>query len=322
MPSSRNRLPTMSRSPQQIELTLDEPDSRLDQALAAALPELSRVQIQRLIKEGQVRVAGLAKIKASLKLTGGEQVTVSLPALQETELVAEAIPLDIVFENGELVVVNKPAGMVVHPAAGHDSGTLVNAILAHCPDLTGVGGERRPGIVHRLDKETSGLIIVAKHDQALRHLQDQFRTRTIRKIYLALVDGRPEPAEARIDAPIGRDPKARKRMTVIRGGSAKAREAQTTYQVERYYEEHALVHCYPHTGRTHQIRVHMAWIGHPLVGDKVYGRRRPSLPLKRHFLHATALEFQLPANDETIRLEAPLPADLQTLLDQLEARSA
>lgn len=311
----------MSRSPQPIELTLHEPDSRLDQALATALPELSRVQIQRLIKAGQISVAGSNKVKASQKLAGGERVTILLPAVQASDLVAEAIPLDILFEDEDLLVVNKPAGMVVHPAAGHESGTLVNAVLAHCPDLKGVGGERRPGIVHRLDKETSGLIIVAKHDQALRFLQDQFRERTIRKTYLALVEGQPEPAEARIDAPIGRDPKARKRMAVIRGGSATAREAQTTYKVERYYEEHALVRCYPHTGRTHQIRVHMAWIGHPLVGDKVYGRRRPTLPLKRHFLHAAALQFMLPVNGNTVQLAAPLPPELQTVIDKLEARS-
>ncbi|MCA9985485.1 MAG: RluA family pseudouridine synthase [Anaerolineales bacterium] len=309
----------MSQSPQPIELTLHEPDSRLDQALAAALPELSRVQIQRLIKDGQITVDGASKVKASQKLAGGERVTIRLPAAQETDLVAEAIPLDILFEDEDLLVVNKPAGMVVHPAAGHDSGTLVNAVLAHCPDLKGVGGEKRPGIVHRLDKETSGLIIVAKHDQALRYLQDQFRERTIRKTYLALVEGHPEPAEARIDAPIGRDPKARKRMAVIRGGSATAREAQTTYKVDRYYEEHALVRCFPHTGRTHQIRVHMAWVGHPLVGDKVYGRRRPTLPLKRHFLHAAALQFALPASGEVVQLEAPLPADLQSVIDKLEA---
>ena len=307
----------MKPSPQQIELTLDRPHSRLDQALADALPELSRVQVQRLIKEGLVRLAGISKVKPSMKLAGGERVTVTLPAVAETDLIAEDIPLTIIYEDKDLLVVDKPAGMVVHPAVGHESGTLVNAVLYHCPDLKGVGGERRPGIVHRLDKDTSGLILVAKHDLALRHLQDQFRERTVKKTYRALVEGHPEPAEAVIDAPIGRDPKARKRMAVIRGGSATARDAQTTYRVDAYFAAHALISCYPHTGRTHQIRVHMAWIGHPLAADSVYGRRKVTVPLKRHFLHAAAIQFVLPASGEVVRFKAPLPTDLQQVIDAL-----
>ncbi|MCO5192524.1 MAG: RluA family pseudouridine synthase [Anaerolineae bacterium] len=302
-----------------LAFSLDLPGKRLDQALAQTMPDWSRVQWQRYIKEGFVTVNG-APAKPSMRLEGGEQIVAALPPVADTELVAEAIPLDIRYEDDDMLVVNKSADMVVHPAAGHDSGTLVNAVLHHCPDLPGIGGERRPGIVHRLDKDTSGLIVIAKNDNALRYLQNQFKERTVEKEYLALVDGLIHPSQALIDAPIGRDPRQRKKMTVIPpGSSASSRPAQTSYVAETFFEDHTLVRCDLHTGRTHQIRVHLAYIGFPIVGDTVYGRRKPSLQLRRQFLHAAVLTIRRPSDDQPLRLEAELPADLQAIIDQLTA---
>jgi 23S rRNA pseudouridine1911/1915/1917 synthase len=298
--------------------TPDQSGERLDKLLADLFPEQSRAQWQRHIKEGNVRLNGRS-VKASYRIEGDEQLTANLPPVQETDLQAEAIPLDIRYEDDDMIVVNKAAGMVVHPAAGHDTGTLVNAILAHCPDIEGISGERRPGIVHRLDKETSGLMVVAKNERALRHLQNQFRRRTVHKQYLALVEGQIQPSEALVDAPIGRDPRQRKRMAVIPpNSSATAREAQTQYRAQQYFDEYTLVACQPHTGRTHQIRVHMAYIGFPLVGDKVYGRRRQTLPLKRHFLHAAELGLKRPSDDQPLLLHAELPEDLRQIIELIQ----
>ena len=290
---------------------------RLDQALTEALADFSRAQVQRLIKDGMVR-SGTMPVKASQRLEEPLTVVVTLLEVQETALVAENIPLTILYEDENMLVVDKPAGLVVHPAPGHDSGTLVNAVLHHCPDLPGVGGERRPGIVHRLDKDTSGLIVVAKHDQALRHLQAQFKARTVAKTYLALVEGTPNPAAGEIDAPIGRNPRQRKRMAVIRPGtSATARAAQTSYETLTAYDDFTLVACYPHTGRTHQIRVHMHHIGHPLVGDTIYGRRNQQIKLRRHFLHASGLTLRRPGDDAEMTWTSPLPTALQRVVDRL-----
>jgi len=298
-------------------LQLDAVGQRLDKVLTEQLPDLSRTQIQRLLKEEQILVNG-RPAKANLKLEGGEQVTITLPEPEETELVPEAIPLDIRYEDEDMLVINKPAGMVVHPAVGHSSGTLVNAILAHCPDLPGIGGEKRPGIVHRLDKETSGLIVIAKNELALRHLQAQFKDRTVGKQYLALVDGQVHPPTALIDAPIGRDPRQRKKMAVIPfGSSAHSRPAQTQYDTVTGYDDYTLLRCELFTGRTHQIRVHLAYIGFPIVGDKVYGRRKPSIPLKRHFLHAAVLQVKRPSDNEELTLHAELPPELEAILKQL-----
>jgi len=298
--------------------TLTDIGQRVDIALAAVYPELSRAQWQRLIKEGVVLVDG-RPVKASFRLEAITPVVAHLPEVTETELLPEPIPLDIRYEDDDFLVINKAAGMVVHPAAGHERGTLVNAVLAHCPDLPGIGGEKRPGIVHRLDKETSGLIIVAKHDKALRHLQKQFKARTVSKSYLALVEGHIQPPQATIDAPIGRDPRQRKRMAVIRpGSSARSRAAQTVYTLLRSYDGFSLVECQPLTGRTHQIRVHLAFAGYPIIGDTVYGPRQPRLPLKRHFLHAAKLAILRPADNQPLQLEAELPEELQGILSQLE----
>ena len=291
---------------------------RLDRLVAARLADLSRTAVQRLIDDGFITLNG-SSCKASDKVEPDDVIVVRVPPPVPTELVAENIPLTLVYEDDDLVVIDKPAGLVVHPAAGHDRGTLVNAVLGHIPDLGsagGIGGEVRPGIVHRLDKETSGLIVVAKHDRALQFLQDQFKARTIKKMYLALVEGIVEPREGVIDAPIGRSKADRKKMAVLHEG----RSARTRYRVMRFYGNPALtlIEAYPETGRTHQIRVHFAWFKHPLVGDKIYGRQHPLVPIERHFLHAASLTLTL-LNGETRTFTAKLPGDLQSILDQLTA---
>ena len=285
---------------------------RLDKFVAARLPDLSRSAVQRLIDGGFITVNG-AHADAAHKVGPGDVIAVRVPPPAPATLEAEAIPLSVVYEDDDLIVIDKPAGLVVHPAAGHERGTLVNAILAHAPDLEGVGGETRPGIVHRLDKDTSGLIVVAKNDAAYRELQRQFKARSVKKAYLALVEGRLEPDEGIIDAPIARDRVHRQRMAVVISG----RLSRTRYKVVKRYSgnEYTLVEAYPETGRTHQIRVHFAWLGHPLVGDTVYGRKKPTLPIERHFLHAARLTLCLPATGEERTFESPLPEDLQRVLD-------
>lgn len=306
---------------QQVRIRPAVSGERLDKTLAALMPELSRAQWQRLITEGLVLVNG-KPAKASQRLEGNELIEADIPDATESPLNPEEIPLDIRYEDEEIIVINKPAGMVVHPGPGHASGTLVNALLAHCPDLPGIGDTKRPGIVHRLDKDTSGLIIVAKNDQALRHLQAQFKEREVRKRYIALVEGQIQPPAALIDAPIGRDLDQRKIMAVFspdspRSKSKQAREAQTRYTTLQYFDEYSLVECAPITGRTHQIRVHLAYIGYPIVGDRVYGRRKQRLSLKRHFLHAGELSFKRPLDDALLTLTAELPPELQKIIDTL-----
>lgn len=306
-------------SERRIELRIDASKVRLDKFLAEQVPELSRSEIQRLIASGRVTVDG-EPAKPSHKVRMGEEVVVLVPAEESTELLPEAIPLDIVYEDQVLLVVDKPAGMVVHPAPGHSGGTLVNALLAHCPELA-AGEDDRPGIVHRLDRDTSGLILVAKNEKARRALQRQFKERQVHKAYLALLDGHLHPAWGRIEAAVGRDPHHRQRMSVQTGG----REAITEYHVLEQFAhrvgpaagDYTLVEAEPLTGRTHQIRVHLASIGHPVVGDGVYGRRRTSLPVSRQFLHARRLGFKHPTTGQRLELEAPLPEELATVLDLL-----
>ncbi len=290
-----------------------EPQPRLDRYLAEQLQGHSRAEVQRWIKAGLARING-KPARPGMALKPGDVVTLTIPEPPRTELLPEDIPLVILYEDADIIAIDKPAGMVVHPAVGHSSGTLVNAILWHFPDLEGVGEGGRPGIVHRLDKDTSGIILVAKNPQAHRHLQAQFKDRTIEKTYLALVHGHVSPEQGLIDAPIGRHQRHRKRMAVV--PAAKGREARTEYEVLAFYDANTLVAAHPLTGRTHQIRVHFASIGHPVVGDAVYGRR-DVYKLGRHFLHAHRIRFRRPADDEWIELESPLPPDLQTLLDQL-----
>lgn len=288
---------------------------RLDKFLVDRLPEYSRSRLQGLIRGGLVMVDGRPAYKAGQVLEGEVVVQVHLPAPEPVDLQPEAIPLEVVFENTDLMVVNKPAGMVVHPGAGHATGTLVHAALAHAPDLAGVGGQQRPGVVHRLDKDTSGLILLAKNDAAHQWLQNQFRTRQAEKVYLALVDGAPPTRRGKIEAAIGRDPARRNRMAVVPPG--KGRQAITEYQTLNSFAEHTLLEVHPITGRTHQIRLHLAFLGCPVVGDTVYGRSRPSLPLKRHFLHAARLAIRLPGEKEPRTFEAPLPVELERILESL-----
>jgi 23S rRNA pseudouridine1911/1915/1917 synthase len=288
---------------------------RLDKSIAAEFVDLSRTHIQRLIEDGFVAVDGRVITKPAFRLEAPAALQVRVPPPAPSSHKPEAIPLDIVFENNDLLVINKPAGLVVHPAAGHFDGTLVNAVLAHAPDLEGVGDEQRPGIVHRLDKDTSGLIVVAKNDAAHRDLQRQFKDRAVEKVYLALLDGHLPTATGRIEAAIGRDPRQRKQMAVV--ALSQGRAAITEYQVRTVFENHTLVEARLLTGRTHQLRLHFAYLKCPIVGDTIYGRRTPTLPIKRQFLHAARLGFDLPGSGERVTFEAPLPDDLARVLAQL-----
>jgi 23S rRNA pseudouridine1911/1915/1917 synthase len=293
-----------------------ENEERLDHFLVECLPEFSRSRLQGLIKDGFVKVDGLAAQKSGQKLERGDAVEVHIPPPVPSGLQPEDIPLDIIFENDDLLVINKPAGMVVHPSAGHETGTLVHAVLGYAPGIEGIGGEERPGIVHRLDKETSGLILVAKNERAHRYLQDQFRLRKVEKVYLALVDGAPPTPSGRVEASIGRDPAHRMKMAIQPPG--KGRAAISEYRTLENLGEHTLLEVHPLTGRTHQIRLHCAFLDCPIVGDTIYGRRHPTVAIKRHFLHAVRLTVKLPGEETPRTFEAPLPVDLKELLELLE----
>lgn len=291
---------------------------RLDKFLVDCMPEFSRSRLQSLIKQGTVTVNGEPARKSGQMLELNANVHVIVPPPEPSKIIPEQIPLDIIFENDVLLVVNKPAGMVVHPAAGHKSGTLVHAVLAHAPDIEGVGGEKRPGVVHRLDKNTSGLIILAKNDHAHHHLSDQFQERIVEKKYFALVDDAPPTSKGRIEAAIGRHPENRKSMAVTTPG--KGRSAESEYHTVESYPAHTFLDVKPITGRTHQIRVHLAFIGCPVVGDTIYGRRHPTIPLNRHFLHAASLTISLPNESHPRIFEAPLPVELVNVLSTLREK--
>jgi 23S rRNA pseudouridine1911/1915/1917 synthase len=302
---------------QTLHLQVDQAASRLDQWLAQSVPQLSRSQLQKLIRQGRVLLAGQT-VRPSTAIQPGDIVTVHLPAPEPTALQPETGPLDVVYEDDDLVVVNKPAGLVVHPAQGHTGGTLVNALLARYPDLAALAltdsdTAARPGIVHRLDRDTSGLMIVARNAAALRQLQQQFKARSVEKIYLALVFGQPEAAEGIIDVPLGRDPRFRQKIAPRPDG----KPARTHYRIIEDFGLYSLLEIGLETGRTHQIRVHLAWLKCPVVGDTVYGRKKNALGLKRQFLHAWKLRFRHPRTGETIQLEAPLDAHLQAILSRL-----
>ena len=302
-------------SERQVRFEVPLTGGRLDLTLVMHVPDLSRTRIQQLIRSGLVKIDGLVVSKPGFRLTGGEVVEILIPAPTPSKLQAEQIPIDIIFETKDLLLVNKSAGMVVHPSAGHETGTLVHAALAYSLDMEGVGGEVRPGVVHRLDKDTSGLILLAKNDAAHHELQQQFKDRSVKKVYLTLVDGGPPTPSGRIEAHIGRDPRHRKRMAVVQSG--KGREAITIYHTIESFSKHSLLEVHPKTGRTHQIRVHLAYIKCPVVGDREYGRKRSTLPIKRQFLHAAKLTVRLPGEAASRRFEAPLPSDLQAVLDDL-----
>ena len=294
------------------EFVVENGKERLDLFLARQDTGLTRSQAQRLTEEGYVLLNG-AIPKSSRRLRAGDRVYLVVPPPRPVELPAQAMPLNILYQDGDLLVVDKPAGLTVHPSPGHPSHTLVNALLALCPDLKGIGGEIRPGIVHRLDKDTSGLMVVAKSAAAHVNISRQIKDRTISKGYMALAGGRVQPEEGIIDAPIGRDPRNRKRMAVVEGGRA----ASTSYKVLTHVGEHSYIEVSPKTGRTHQIRVHFASIGHPLLGDVLYGKKSPVLG--RQFLHAHLLGFRHPTTDKYLEITSPLPTDLRSAMEALEA---
>jgi 23S rRNA pseudouridine1911/1915/1917 synthase len=310
---------------QTILVPADSDGTRLDRFLASTLA-LSRSQLQRLIKDGSVLVAGHSA-KANLAVKAGQEISIDVPEPIEAVPAPEDLPLPIVYQDKDLIVVDKPAGMVVHPAAGHEGGTMVNALLHHVDDLSGIGGEKRPGIVHRLDKGTSGLMVVAKHDRAHEELSRQFAQREVEKEYLALAWGE-VMAGRRIDAPIGRDPSNRKKMAAESARVRRTRAAVTrVVRAEHFGRVLTLVQVAIHTGRTHQIRVHLSAIGHPIVGDALYGGVHRRIPgdiravahLDRPFLHSARLVFTHPEDGRRMEFLSEMPADLQKVLDELRA---
>ena len=297
--------------------------NRLDKALVALAPDLTRSAGQRLIDQARVLVNGVVR-DASFRVQPRDAIAVDFPAPLAATPQAESIALQVLYEDADVIAVNKPAGMVVHPAAGNTTGTLVNAMLAYAPDVAVVGDEARPGIVHRLDKETSGVLLVARHDGAYQALQSQFKTRMIKKTYLALCVGTLDPERGVIRKPIARDLGERKRMAVVAGG----RDAVTQYAVTEVFEgkdgnravQYSFVRAHPLTGRTHQLRVHLASVGHPIVGDAVYGAKKDALTRQlspRQMLHSSELIFISPSGGQTLRVHAPMPEDMRRVLDAL-----
>ena len=281
---------------------------RLDQFLAQQDIGLTRSRLRQLIDSGDVLVNGTA-VKPAHRVRPGDRVLVSVPPPRPSVAVPQDIPLTVVYQDADLVVIDKPAGLAAHPGPGHPDQTLVNGLLALCPDIQGIGGEIRPGIVHRLDKDTSGLMIAAKTESAHHGLSQQIKDRLVHKGYLALVEGAPSPETGVIDVPIGRDPRRRTRMAVTAGG----RESRTGYRLLETAGRYSLLELQLHTGRTHQARVHLAWLGHPIFGDAVYGKRSPLL--SRHFLHAHRLAFAHPVTGEPLEFRSPLPPDLEAALE-------
>ncbi len=301
-----------------FQITVETPEEvRVDKYLAEQIPELSRSRIKKMIESGQVMLDGLMVEKAGAFAKRGSVLEVLMIEGPFEKLLAERMNLDIVFENEEVILINKSAGLVVHPGAGNFEGTLINGLLAYYPPLREVGEPDRPGIVHRLDKDTSGIIIFAKTERAYRWLVRQFKAQNVDKNYLALVDGHPPTPTGRIEAPIERDSKTRTRMAV--GLQGQGRSAVTEYfEVERF-DNYSLLEVHPITGRTHQIRVHLKFVGSPVVGDVLYGRRTPSIKINRFFLHANSISLRLPGDRTPRKFEAPLPEDLQNVLENLRA---
>ena len=299
-----------------IEIIAAEGGTRIDAWLSANVPDLTRNAAQRLLTEGMVLVNGKPP-KKNYKISAGDAVIVTIPDIAEVPLVPQNIPLDIVFEDEDVVVVNKPRGMVVHPAPGHPDGTLVNALMYHCGDsLSGIGGELRPGIVHRIDRDTSGLIIAAKNDMAHQGLSNQLQDHTLSRIYRCIVAGNLREDSGTVDAPIGRHPVDRKKMAVVADG----RRAVTHWKVLERFQGFTYVECRLETGRTHQIRVHMAHIGHPILGDTVYGSKKPVSGLQGQCLHAVGLRFLHPRTGEPVELKCGLTEEFETQLKKLRGR--
>ena len=291
-------------------LVADKPGVRLDKYATEKCPELTRTRVQKLIADGHITVNNHTA-KAGLKLNLGDKVNIIIPPTTPSPLLPETLPLNIVYEDNDLLVIDKPAGLTIHPAPGHYSHTLVNAILSYLPNLPDTGDSLRPGIVHRLDKDTSGLMMVAKNSAAQTNLIGQFKAHSVVKAYLVLAKGHLTPDSGLIEAPIGRDPRNRKRMAVV----AEGREARTQYQVIRYIGNYTLLEVRPETGRTHQIRVHLSAIGYPVVGDTIYGAK--SAQVSRQFIHASRLGFHLPATGEYVEFTSELPPDLAQALKDI-----
>ena len=306
----------------EINLEVKQDGDRLDRYLSEELPNLSRSRIQQLIEQGHVQLNGKVCTTKKTAVKAGDRISIEIPEAQPLELQAENIPLDILYEDDQMLILNKSAGLVVHPAPGHQDGTLVNAILAHCPNLPGIGGVQRPGIVHRLDKDTTGAIAIAKTELAHQHLQAQLKAKTARREYLGVVFGSPKMETGTIDLPIGRHPIDRKKMAVVpveQGGRA----AVTHWKVKERLGNYTLMHFQLETGRTHQIRVHSAHIGHPIVGDPVYSSNRSvGVNLPGQALHAWRLRVQHPVSGEWIEVTAPPPQTFMTLLEVLRRRFA
>ncbi|MCR5250929.1 MAG: RluA family pseudouridine synthase [Lachnospiraceae bacterium] len=298
-------------------------EERLDKLAAAFLPDCSRSFLQKLIRDGDVLLNGKSA-KASRLLHGGDELLIRLPDAEAISVEAENIPIDIVYEDYDLLVVNKARGMVVHPAPGHYDGTLVNAVLYHCHDLSGINGALRPGIVHRIDRDTSGLLVICKNDRSHRSIAEQLKEHSIERVYRAVVYGSFDEEEGTVDAPIGRDPNERKRMAVRREDPLHSKRAVTHYRVLARYDGFTQIACRLETGRTHQIRVHMTSIGHPLLGDEVYGNRKLPFALESpgQVLHAATLGFVHPSTGERMHFEAPLPEYFEKVLKKLEKMSA
>ncbi|MBC5660198.1 RluA family pseudouridine synthase [Anaerosacchariphilus sp. NSJ-68] len=295
-----------------------EAGQRIDRYLSEKLPDLTRSYLQKLIGEGFVLQKG-KPVKNGTKTLAGEQIEVTVPEAEEPEILPEDIPLDILYEDADVILVNKPKDMVVHPAAGHYSGTLVNALMYHCRDgLSGINGVLRPGIVHRIDKDTTGVLVVCKNDKAHNALAEQLKEHTITRRYRAIVCGNLKEDEGTVDAPLGRHPQDRKKMAIVRQGG---RRAVTHYRVLERFGSYTYIECRLETGRTHQIRVHMASLGHPLLGDEVYGRTKSPFHLEGQTLHAMVLGFQHPTTGEYVEFEAPLPAYFEELLQKLRKQS-
>jgi 23S rRNA pseudouridine1911/1915/1917 synthase len=297
-----------------FEVSQEQQGTRLDKFLLSRRPDLSRSFLQSVIGEGNVQVNGASR-KANYSVKAGDTITFEIPAPTPATAQAEDIPLQVLYEDDALLVVNKPAGMVVHPAAGHASGTLVNAVLGHDPEIV-TGNRERAGIVHRLDRDTSGVMLVAKNDAAMHNLQKQFSSRHVHKTYLALVHGIVQTPRGKIDAPLGRDPRDRKRMAIVHPQTARvgvnARDSVTDFTVLAHSEKYTLLKVEPETGRTHQIRVHLAFLKHPVVADELYGKKKNDLGLTRQFLHAYRITFAHPVTGKEMTLTAPLPPELKT----------
>lgn len=293
-----------------------EEDARVDKYLAEQLPDISRSQIKRIIENKNVTLDGVIVEKAGTKAQPGSVIEIWVVQENDAGLIPEDMALDILFEDDHVIVIDKPAGMVVHPGAGNPDGTLVNGLLAHFPPIHAVGESDRPGVVHRLDKETSGVVIFAKTNKAYRWLVKEFKSHQVQKTYLALVDGHPPTPTGRIEAPVERDPRSRTRMSV--GLQGQGKQAISEYFELQRFSKHTYLEIHPITGRTHQIRVHLSYLGVPVVGDTLYGRRKASVPLDRFFLHAKLLSIRLPDDRSARSFEAPLPPELQKVLSDLK----